>query len=130
MLRIAELMVWTRSLGYYLSTGMPILQTLSLIAQNSGEELAQATDEIHAAIRDGGTLTQVATQHPNLFPALGLVLFQIGEECGLLDETVRMWGDSYDDCGTPSTRSGNTCRMRDCTERKNERNSWSAWKRP
>jgi len=83
-------MMFFRSFGWLLSSGVPILQAMEV----SGEMLPRAQQaawmEMREGIREGGRLSLVAFQ-----PAFAQTMAAIGEETGSLDRMMLMLADTY-----------------------------------
>lgn len=87
---------FARTFGTLLDTGVPILQTLVIVRDTSGNEVvARAVVEIHASIRDGDTVSEPMKKFP-LFPSLVVHMIAVGEETGALDKMLLKVAESYE----------------------------------
>ena len=79
---------FARTFGTLLDTGVPILQTLLIVKDTSGNEvISRAMVDIHASIRDGDTVAEPMKKFP-IFPPLVVHMVAVGEETGALDNML------------------------------------------
>lgn len=87
---------FARTFGTLLDTGVPILQTLVIVKDTSGNEVvARAMVEIHASIRDGDTVNEPMKKFP-IFPSLVVHMIAVGEETGALDKMLLKVAESFE----------------------------------
>ncbi len=87
---------FTRTFGTLLDTGVPILQTLVIVKDTSGNEVvSRAMVEIHSSIRDGDTVSEPMKQFP-VFPPLVCHMIAVGEETGQLDKMLLKVAEAYE----------------------------------
>ncbi len=87
---------FARTFGTLLDTGVPILQTLVIVKDTSGNEVvARAMVDIHASIRDGDTVSEPMKKFP-IFPSLVVHMIAVGEETGALDKMLLKVAESYE----------------------------------
>ncbi len=85
-----------RNLGTMLSSGVPILQSLDIVADTSGNKvITHAVRDIGESVRRGESLTQPLSEHP-VFPAMVVQMLAVGEDTGALDAMLRKIADFYD----------------------------------
>jgi type IV pilus assembly protein PilC len=85
-----------RNLGTMLSSGVPILQSLDIVADTSGNKvITHAVRDIGESVRRGESLTQPLSQHP-VFPPMVVQMLAVGEDTGALDAMLRKIADFYD----------------------------------
>jgi type IV pilus assembly protein PilC len=85
-----------RNLGTMLSSGVPILQSLDIVADTSGNKvITHAVHDIEESVRQGESLTQPLSQHP-VFPAMVVQMLSVGEDTGALDAMLKKIADFYD----------------------------------
>ncbi len=85
-----------RNLGTMLSSGVPILQSLDIVADTSGNKvITHAVHDIEESVRRGESLTQPLMQH-KVFPAMVVQMLAVGEDTGALDAMLRKIADFYD----------------------------------
>ena len=85
-----------RNLGTMLSSGVPILQSLDIVADTSGNKvITHAVHDIEESVRRGESLTQPLMQH-KVFPAMVVQMLAVGEDTGALDAMLKKIADFYD----------------------------------
>ncbi|GIV05826.1 MAG: type II secretion system protein F [Fimbriimonadales bacterium] len=87
---------FARTLGVLVSSGVPLMRTLEIVGQTSGNQvLAQAIEGTRQSIREGQPLSApfAAT---GLFPAMVIHMMDIGEESGRLSEMMVKIADFYE----------------------------------
>jgi MSHA biogenesis protein MshG len=90
----------TRSLSISLTAGMPMLQTLSVIAKASGNDyMAERIVRLRMGVERGDPLSRAAAS-VEMFPPLVLQMMSVGEETGelaqLLDEVAGFYEREVD----------------------------------
>jgi len=96
ILRKSAVARFSRTFGTLLNTGVPILQTLVIVKDTSGNEVvARAMVEIHSSIRDGDTISEPMKKFP-VFPALVVHMIAVGEETGALDKMLLKVAEAYE----------------------------------
>ena len=87
----------TRTLGTLLSSGVPILQSLTIVRDTTGNRvLAKAIQTIHDSVKEGESMTQPLSQCP-VFPPMVVSMVEVGEETGALAEMLTRIANTYDD---------------------------------
>jgi type IV pilus assembly protein PilC len=87
---------FTRNLGTMLRSGVPILQSLEIVADTSGNiVIARATRDIEESVRRGESLTQPLSQHA-VFPSMVVQMMAVGEDTGALDTMLAKISEFYD----------------------------------
>jgi MSHA biogenesis protein MshG len=78
----------SRSLSISLTAGMPMIQTLKLIAQSSGNEfMSECVLRLCSKVERGDSLSHAATA-VGMFPPLVLQMMEVGEETGELPDLM------------------------------------------
>jgi MSHA biogenesis protein MshG len=78
----------SRSLSVSLTAGMPMIQTLNLLANSAGNDyLAERVVRLRAAVERGDPLSRAAAS-VGLFPPLVLQMMEVGEETGQLPDLL------------------------------------------
>jgi MSHA biogenesis protein MshG len=78
----------SRSLSISLTAGMPIIQTLTVIAKSAGNEyMAERVTRLRDAVERGDPLSRAAAT-VGMFPPLVLQMMAVGEETGELSELL------------------------------------------
>ncbi len=86
-----------RTLGTLISSGVPILESLSITREATGNDvIAKAIDEVHASIREGESIAR-PLQESGAFDDMIVNMIDIGEETGELDKMLVKIADNYDD---------------------------------
>jgi type IV pilus assembly protein PilC len=85
-----------RNLGTMLSSGVPILQSLDIVADTSGNVVvAHAVRDIQESVRNGESLTEPLSKH-DIFPPMVTQMLSVGEDTGALDTMLHKISDFYD----------------------------------
>lgn len=97
MVRKVNIARITRTFGTLLSSGVPILQALTITKDITGNIFyANAIERIHNCVRDGEALsTQMSRE--NVFPDMVTSMVDVGEETGELSEMLTRIADNYDE---------------------------------
>lgn len=88
-----ELMRISRRFGTLLASGVPILQSMALIGQETLPPYAEAFAEMRQTVMDGGILSTAMERWSDLFPSPYRSLVYEGEVTGMLDVTVQLAAD-------------------------------------
>ena len=86
--RLREFVLINRRFHIMLSNGVPILQTLDVIAGDASAEYAEAFRAIRESILQRERMGAGMRGYPELFPAFYLEIIAEGEELGTLDKIV------------------------------------------
>ncbi|MDD5269790.1 MAG: type II secretion system F family protein [Candidatus Omnitrophica bacterium] len=88
---------FSRTLGTLLSSGVPILQSLMVAKDTTGNEaMARSIVVVHDAVREGETVAKPLLK-AGLFPAMAVNMISVGEETGALDQMLLKVADVYDE---------------------------------
>jgi len=88
---------FSRTLGTLLSSGVPILQSLMVAKDTTGNEaMARSIIVVHDAVREGETVAKPLLK-AGLFPAMAVNMISVGEETGALDQMLLKVADVYDE---------------------------------
>ena len=88
---------FTRTLGTLLSSGVPILQSLMITRDTTGNRvLTKAIQNVHDAVKEGESMTQPLAQC-KVFPPMVVSMVEVGEETGALADMLTRIADTYDD---------------------------------
>lgn len=86
----------TRSLAISLGAGMPVVQTLKIIAKAAGNEfMAERVERMREGVERGDPLSQAAAS-VGLFPPLVVQMLTVGEETGELSHLLDEIADYYE----------------------------------
>ena len=88
---------FTRTLGTLLSSGVPILQSLTIVRDTTGNRvLTKAIQNVHDAVKEGESMTQPLAQC-KVFPPMVTSMVEVGEETGALADMLTRIANTYDD---------------------------------
>ena len=88
---------FTRTLGTLLSSGVPILQSLTITRDTTGNRvLTKAIQNVHDAVKEGESMTQPLAQC-KVFPPMVVSMVEVGEETGALADMLTRIANTYDD---------------------------------
>jgi len=86
-----------RTFGTLTRSGVPILNSLEIVRDTSGNQvIANAIEASKQEIQQGGMLS-LALQRENVFPILAIQMISIGEETGELDAMMMKVAEFYED---------------------------------
>jgi type II secretory pathway component PulF len=89
--------VFYRQLGRLLKSGVPLLPSLVLVAEQSDDRKLQPILEmVKNQVRQGRSLAQAMGEHPKAFNAFAIALVELGESTGHLDDALRRLADCYE----------------------------------
>jgi type IV pilus assembly protein PilC len=87
---------FARNLGTMMSSGVPILQSLDIVAGTTGNiVLERATRAVQESVRTGEALAKPLTEHP-VFPPMVVQMMSVGEDTGALDTMLMKIAEFYD----------------------------------
>ncbi|NBB78526.1 MAG: type II secretion system F family protein [Verrucomicrobia bacterium] len=87
----------TRTFGTLLSSGVPILQSITITKDITGNNFYEtALGRIHNAVRDGESLAK-PMEREKIFPNMVTSMVDVGEETGELAEMLNRVADNYDE---------------------------------
>ena len=88
---------FTRTLGTLLSSGVPILQSLTITRDTTGNRvLTAAIQNVHDSVKEGESMTQPLSQC-KVFPPMVVSMVEVGEETGALADMLTRIANTYDD---------------------------------
>ncbi|MEM7793913.1 MAG: type II secretion system F family protein [Cyanobacteria bacterium P01_C01_bin.118] len=86
-----------RTFGSLSRSGVPILTSLEIVRDTSGNQvIANAIEEARSEIQTGGMIS-LALQKHQVFPVMAIQMISIGEETGELDQMLMKVADFYED---------------------------------
>jgi len=87
---------FTSTLASLLTAGVPIIESLEIVASNSGNEIvANAVRGAQEGVRQGQTLSSTLAQY-DVMPMMVTQMIETGEESGALDEMLDKVAEFYD----------------------------------
>ena len=88
---------FARTLGTLVSSGVPILQALTIVKETSGNVVVgEAVNAVHESVKEGETIT-APLESSNVFPPMVISMVDVGEQTGALPEMLMKIADNYDD---------------------------------
>jgi type IV pilus assembly protein PilC len=88
---------FTRTLGTLVSSGVPILQALTIVRETAGNVIiANAVAKVHESVKEGETIT-APLESSGVFPPMVVSMVDVGEQTGALPEMLMRIADDYDE---------------------------------
>ena len=88
---------FTRTLGTLVSSGVPILQALTIVKETAGNVIiANAVANVHESVKEGETIT-APLEASGVFPPMVVSMVDVGEQTGALPEMLLKIADNYDE---------------------------------
>ena len=85
-----DLVVFTRQFATMISAGIPILEALSILAEQMEDPgFRRALERVVESIRGGGDLSESLGLYPKIFPPIYANMVKAGEASGKLDEILQ-----------------------------------------
>ena len=88
---------FTRTLGTLVSSGVPILQALTIVKETSGNVIiGAAVAAVHESVKEGETIT-APLEASRVFPPMVISMVDVGEQTGALPEMLMKIADNFDE---------------------------------
>jgi len=88
---------FTRTLGTLVSSGVPILQALTIVKETAGNVIVgAAVGAVHESVKEGETIT-APLEASGVFPPMVISMVDVGEQTGALPEMLLKIADNYDE---------------------------------
>ena len=88
---------FTRTLGTLVSSGVPILQALTIVKETAGNVvISNAISGVHESVKEGETITS-PLEASGVFPPMVVSMVDVGEQTGALPEMLLRIADNYDE---------------------------------
>jgi type IV pilus assembly protein PilC len=88
---------FTRTLGTLISSGVPILQALTIVKETAGNVIvSNAVNSVHESVKEGETIT-APLEASGVFPPMVISMVDVGEQTGALPEMLLKIADNYDE---------------------------------
>jgi type IV pilus assembly protein PilC len=88
---------WSRTFAGTVSSGVPILQSIRITGETSGNTvIEEAMDEVYASVKGGGTIAH-PIEKSGVFPPMVGHMVSVGEETGQLEHMMGKIADFYED---------------------------------
>ena len=96
LFRKVALSRFARNLGTMMHSGVPILQSLEIVADTTGNiVLERAIRDVQDSVRGGETIAGPLANHP-VFPPMVVQMMSVGEDTGALDAMLHKISEFYD----------------------------------
>jgi type IV pilus assembly protein PilC len=87
---------WSRTFSGSVSSGVPMLQSIKLTGETSGNYVVeQAMDDVYASVKRGGSIAGPIESNP-IFPPMVGHMIAVGEETGQLEHMLSKVADFYE----------------------------------
>jgi len=88
---------FTRTLGTMISSGVPILDALEIVAKTAGNVIIEEIIyEVRGSIAEGQTIAEPLSEN-DIFPGMVIQMIAVGEATGALDTMLEKIADFYDE---------------------------------
>jgi len=88
---------FSRTLGTMISSGVPILDALQIVAKTAGNKVIEGgLFRVRAAISEGKTMAEPLGE-TGIFPGMVVQMINVGEQTGALDQMLSKIADFYDE---------------------------------
>lgn len=92
----AALARFSRTLGVLLSAGVPILESLEIVAETvNNVVIGNAIQDVKASVKTGESIARPLTEH-EVFPPMVVQMLAVGEDTGAMDTMLHKISDFYD----------------------------------
>jgi type IV pilus assembly protein PilC len=86
-----------RTLGTLVSSGVPILQALTIVKETAGNVIiSNAVMKVHESVKEGETIT-APLESSGVFPPMVVSMVDVGEQTGALPEMLLRIADIFDE---------------------------------
>ena len=97
LLRKVAVARFSRTLGTMISSGVPILDALEIVAKTAGNMVVEeALMKTRSAISEGKTIAE-PLEESKVFPSMVVQMVAVGEQTGAMDAMLSKIADFYDD---------------------------------
>ncbi len=97
LIRKVSVAKFTRTTSTMLSSGVPILEVLDIVAKTSGNKMVEfAINDVKSGIAEGRSMSD-PLQESGVFPPMVCSMIAVGESTGALDIMMEKIADFYDD---------------------------------
>jgi type IV pilus assembly protein PilC len=95
--KLKELSVFCRQFATMVNSGLPILRSLAILAdQTESEELAKVVTQVRIDVEQGSSLSMAMAKHPKAFNDLFIAMVKSGETGGVLDDVLLRLADTIE----------------------------------
>jgi type IV pilus assembly protein PilC len=97
LIRKVAVAKFTRTLGTMISSGVPIMDGLDIVAKTAGNKIVEdAIYKVRSSIAEGKTMAEPMAS-VGVFPPMVVQMISVGEATGALDAMLSKIADFYDD---------------------------------
>ncbi|ORJ59129.1 type II secretion system F family protein [Geothermobacter hydrogeniphilus] len=97
LIRKVAVAKFTRTLGTMISSGVPILDGLEIVAKTAGNKTVEkAIYQVRSSISEGKTIAE-PLEKSGVFPPMVCQMIAVGEQSGAIDTMLNKIADFYDD---------------------------------
>jgi type IV pilus assembly protein PilC len=97
LIRKTSISRFSRTLGTLVTSGVPILQALTITRETAGNSvIAHAISQVHDSVKEGESIT-LPLETSGAFPPMVISMIDVGEETGQLPEMLLKIAEVYDD---------------------------------
>jgi type IV pilus assembly protein PilC len=97
LIRKVSVAKFTRTLGTMISSGVPIMDGLEIVAKTAGNKIVEeAIYKVRQAISEGKTMADPLGES-GVFPPMVVQMIAVGEATGAMDTMLNKVADFYDD---------------------------------
>ncbi len=97
LIRKVAVAKFTRTLGTLISSGVPILDGMEIVARTANNKVVEeAIMKTRTSIQEGKTISEPLAE-TNVFPPMVVQMIGVGEQTGALDSMLGKIADFYDD---------------------------------
>ncbi len=97
LIQKASIAKFTRTLGTLITSGVPILEGLAIVARTSGNKVVErAILRARQSISEGKTISDPLSKE-KVFPSMVVQMISVGESTGAIDTMLSKIADFYDD---------------------------------
>jgi type IV pilus assembly protein PilC len=95
--KLKELSVFCRQFATMVNSGLPILRSLAILAdQTESEDLAKVVTQVRIDVEQGSSLSMAMAKHPKAFNDLFIAMVKSGETGGVLDDVLLRLADTIE----------------------------------
>jgi type IV pilus assembly protein PilC len=92
----AALARWSRTFAGTVASGVPILQSIKITGQTSGNAMIEASmDDVYDSVREGGSIAHPIEKN-DIFPPMVGHMVSVGEETGQMEQMLSKVADFYE----------------------------------
>ena len=97
LIRKSSISRFSRTLGTLVTSGVPILQALTITRETAGNMvIARAISQVHDSVKEGESI-MLPLEASGVFPPMVVSMIDVGEETGQLPEMLLKIAEVYDD---------------------------------